>query len=289
MTALALHLQGPYDLALSLRAASNAIGGAVQPPHAVFRSAIRVAGAPTLLEVRQPEEEPEKLEVSAVPEGDAQAVADLAARMLFVGLDLEPFYELVGEHAVLGPVTRHLRGLKPLRPATLFEMLVIVVLEQQISMAAAHRIRSRLIERYGTPVEDLVVFPTPSSLAQASVEELRACGLSGRKAEYMRAMASAVDSGTIDLERLETLPDDEVHAAITALRGFGPWSADYLLVRGLGRPDRVPADDLGVRTVVGRFLGGGVRLGADEVRRALAAFAPYRGLAAFYLLVEARF
>ena len=79
-----------------------------------------------------------------------------------------------------------------------------------------------------------------------------------------------------------------MRARIVALRGFGPWSADYVLIRGLARPDAVPLDDLGVRTVIGKFLGDGTRPTAAETGSLLAPFAPYRGLAAFYLLVAER-
>ena len=80
------------------------------------------------------------------------------------------------------------------------------------------------------------------------------------------------------------LPETEAREVLLGLRGFGPWSADYFLVRGLARPDSVPLDDLAVRSVVGKSLGGGERSSASEVARLLEPFRPYRGLAAFYLL-----
>jgi 3-methyladenine DNA glycosylase/8-oxoguanine DNA glycosylase len=72
-----------------------------------------------------------------------------------------------------------------------------------------------------------------------------------------------------------------------ARRGFGKWSADYILARGLGRADAVPANDLGIKTVLGRALGAGCRLTAAEVDHALPPFQPYRGLATLYLLARA--
>jgi DNA-3-methyladenine glycosylase II len=283
-----LTLNGPYDLALTLRAAGSFAPGTAEPPD-VFRVAVTIAGAPAVVEVRQPSLEPPVLEVRGAPANTAEDVVAIAARMLLADLDLRPFYRRVADYPVFGDIVQRLHGLKPLRPATLFEMLTIAVVEQQISLVAAHAIRARLVERFGEPVDGLVAFPEPSVLASASQEELTACGLSGRKSEYIRGLAEAVVSGAFDLAALEDLSDDEVRAAVTGLRGFGPWSAEYLLVRGMSRVDVVPADDLGVRTVVGRYLGpGGVRLAPEEVRRVLAPLAPYRGLAAFYLLVEAR-
>jgi DNA-3-methyladenine glycosylase II len=189
---------------------------------------------------------------------------------------------------VLGPLTRGLHGLKPFRPASLFDMLVMAVTEQQISLLAAQRIQARLIERFGTTLERQPVFPLPRTLAEASPDDLVACGLSHRKAEYVIGAAEAVVEGTLDLDALEAAPEDEVRTRISALRGFGAWSAEYVLIRGMGRPDVVPWDDLGVRKVVGQVLGGGTLLTPSDAQALLAPFAPYRGLATFYLLVGSR-
>jgi DNA-3-methyladenine glycosylase II len=202
--------------------------------------------------------------------------------------DLRPFYAATADHSVLGPLTTSLRGLKAFRPTTLFEMLVIAVIEQQISLMAAHHIRERIVHRFGVAVDGLTVFPSVDALAEASREELMECGVSGRKSEYIGDLARMAASGTVDLEAWETLPDEEIRERVTALRGFGRWSADYLLVRGLGRPDAVPVDDLGIQTLVGKVMGYERRLSAEELQAALEPFAPFRGLAVFYLLVGSR-
>ena len=84
------------------------------------------------------------------------------------------------------------------------------------------------------------------------------------------------------------MPDDEVYSTLTQIRGIGPWTAEYVLVRGLGRPDRVPAEDIGIRDVVGKYLAGGERVEASRVQELLKPFAPFRGLTAYYLLVHKR-
>ena len=120
------------------------------------------------------------------------------------------------------------------------------------------------------------------------MRSLFACGLSHRKAEYIRDLARGVAAGTIDLDALRGMSDEAVRAFICALRGFGAWSADYILVRGLGRVDCIPFDDLGVRDVAGKYLGRGKRVSARSVERLIRPFAPYRGLAIFYLLLANR-
>jgi DNA-3-methyladenine glycosylase II len=167
-------------------------------------------------------------------------------------------------------------------------MAVTAITEQQISLAAAYRIRTRLVERFGTRVLDQWLFPEPEVLAKAPMRQLLACGLSHMKAGYIRELAGKVGNGTFGFEALKTMSDEQAREAITGLKGFGLWSADYILVRGLARPDSVPEDDLGIRSVIGEYLGQGKRLSALGVARKLEPFRPFRGLTAFYLLAAHR-
>lgn len=241
-----------------------------------------------MLELRQVRRDPSALEIRTDLPDKGSEIERIARWIVFADLDLLPFYRLAASHPVLGPITRELNGVKPLRPASLFEMLVIAITEQQISLTAAYRIRMRLIERFGDPVKDLRVFPTPTRLSESSVADLMTCGLSHRKAEYVKGLAHNVANGLLDLDRLSAMSDEDVRSLLLQIRGLGPWSAEYFLVRGLSRPDRVPADDLGIRSVVGRYLGRGQRLSPRGTMRKLSSFKPYRGLAAFYLLAHTR-
>ena len=101
-------------------------------------------------------------------------------------------------------------------------------------------------------------------------------------------LSKMVADGSIDLERLKTMTNEEVRSFIMDLKGFGRWSADYILIRGLGFPDALPSDDLGIRRTVGEYLGGGTLLTSKEVEKRLEPFRPYRGIAAYYLLIHQR-
>lgn len=241
-----------------------------------------------MLEFRATRGEPPTVEVHAAGQVSVTELKRIADWLLCTDLDLAPFYRVALPHPRLGPIIEQLHGLKPMRPATLFEMFVIAVTEQQISMVAAHHIRLRLVESYGDKVDGLYAFPTPERLSQTTIAELMRCGLSRHKAEYVMGLADKVASGGLDLDHLQTLSDEEVRTVLLQERGLGPWSVDYILVRGLNRPDRVPADDLGIRTIVGDYLGSGQRLTAHGAMRKLSPFRPYRGLAVFYLLAHAR-
>jgi DNA-3-methyladenine glycosylase II len=168
------------------------------------------------------------------------------------------------------------------------EMLVIAITEQQLSLAAAFHIRRRFVERFGRQIDGVWLFPTPASLADAPMAALRESGLSGRKAEYIAGLAGAIAAGQLDLVALKAMSDAETGAALSGIRGIGDWSIEYILARGLGRVDCLPAGDVGLRRVVGRYLSGGARFSPQELQAALTPFAPYRSLAAYYLAVHAR-
>jgi DNA-3-methyladenine glycosylase II len=286
MTVLSISSVGPHDFELCLRAARSFSPDLFQD-FSVLRSAVRIEDNPTVLELRQVRRDPPALEVRTTL-ANSEEVKRIARWIIFADLDLRPFYRIAASHSILGPMTQELRGLKPMRPASLFEMLVIAITEQQISLAAAYRIRTRIIERFGDPVNGLWVFPTPRRLSESSVADLMTCGLSQRKAEYVKGLAYKVADGLLDLDRFEAMTDEDVRSLLLRVRGLGPWSVDYFLVRGLSRPDRVPADDLGIRSIVGRYLGRGQRLSPEGTMRKLSPFKPYRGLAAFYLLAYER-
>jgi DNA-3-methyladenine glycosylase II len=287
MATTTLIVQGPYDLALSLKARASFSPEPAEDA-TVLRMAVRIDGKTVLMEVRQTSPMPAVLQMSSPDDVDPERLQEQAGWIVLADLDLGPFYRMAAKHPILGPAAVSFRGMKPIRPATLFEMAVDAVIEQQISLTAARRIRARLVERFGERKDGLWIFPGPEVLARASKEELRACGLSGRKAEYINGLAGNIVDGSFDLDGLKGMSDDAVRTTISGIRGFGRWSADYILIRGLGRPDAVPVDDLAVRTIVGKYLGGGDRMTAEQVDGALKPFVPYRGIAVFYLLVYHR-
>lgn len=287
MTVLSVDSVGPHDFPLCLRVSRSFSPERIKNLE-TYRFAVRVDDRPAVIEISQLQKSPAVFQAKTALRGKRSEIARVAGWVIFAELNLGNFYEVAGNHPVMGQITKKLYGLKPMRPPSLFEMLVIAVTEQQISMAAAYHIRRRIIERFGDNIDGVWAFPTARRISEFSLDELKACGLSQRKAEYVHALAYRVAAGLLNLERLETLPDDEVREIIVSERGFGPWSADYFLVRGLSRPDAFPALDLGIRTVVGRYLGDGGRLSPQETLEKLLPFKPYRGLAAFYLLAYDR-
>jgi DNA-3-methyladenine glycosylase II len=182
--------------------------------------------------------------------------------------------ELVAEHGKMS-VERRLRERGQARDP--WAVLVSAVVGQQLSTKAAATIRGRLMEPYGERM------PTPAELLEANEKDLRAAGLSGRKVEYLRDLARHVGEGELDLGALATMSDEEVIEEITAVRGFGRWTAEMFLIFHLGRPDVLPVGDLGIRKAAQRAYDLDEPPNPEELERIAEPWRPQRSLACLYL------
>ena len=156
----------------------------------------------------------------------------------------------------------------------LFLNLVSAIVSQQISTAAARTIWGRF--------EGLVEEVNPKSVLSRSHEELRGCGLSGRKAEYILGIAEAWQSGYADID-WDGLSDEEVMSALIELRGVGVWTAEMVLIFTLLRPDVFPVGDIGVVRAVERLYSGGERMNNDDLIAKSRDWRPWRTVATWYL------
>ena len=276
---------GPFDLQLSLAGADSFFP--IQRPTTALETAIDVDGVSVVITVRQPRAH-SSIQASTMSNVDQLLLRRTAKWLVSSDLDLRPFYRLVRGHPIMGPVASSLDGLKPLRPATLFEMAVIAITEQQLSLAAAFHIRRRLVQRLGKSIGAKWRFPLPDELARASLRTVTSCGLSRRKAGYIQELAARVADKSLDFDGLTRQSDARIREELLALRGFGEWSVQYILSRGFGRPDALPSEDVGLRRVIGHYVARGRMLTPNQMERALAAFKPFRGLAAYYLSVHWR-
>ena len=179
---------------------------------------------------------------------------------------------LIDEHGPLDEEQRR-RG-RPLEP---YGALVRSIVGQQLSTKAARTIYERLTALFDGRT------PTPAELLAADPEDVRAAGLSRPKVSYLRSLAEHVQSGALELDRLAELPDDEVSAQLTAVKGLGQWTADMFLIFHLGRPDVLPVGDLGVRRAVERAYGLDDLPDAAKLTEIADPWRPNRSLASLYL------
>jgi len=163
------------------------------------------------------------------------------------------------------------------RPADAYGALLRAIVGQQLSTKAARTIYLRVLELFGGAT------PSPEQLLDASEEDLRACGLSGRKTEYIRDLAAHVISGALELDRLEELSDEEAIEEIVAVRGLGQWTAEMFLLFHLQRPDVLSGGDLGIRKAIQIEYGLEEMPPPKQVLEIGEPWRPYRSLASLYL------
>jgi len=154
-----------------------------------------------------------------------------------------------------------------------FPTLVLLILEQQVSLASARAAYDRLALRLGGVL-------TPRGVLDSTDEELRADGFSRQKNRYVRALAAAVDAGALDLEVVASLDDADVRRALVALPGIGPWTAEVYLLSALRRPDTWPVGDIALQEAVRRARGLDVRPTPEELEAIGEAWRPHRASAA---------
>jgi DNA-3-methyladenine glycosylase II len=174
-------------------------------------------------------------------------------------------------------IATRLRRRSEERPADAYGALLRAIVGQQLSTKAARTIYGRVRDLFGGRT------PSPGVLLEASEEELRACGLSGRKVEYVRDLAAHVLSGELELDRLGELGDEEAIAEIVAVRGLGQWTAEMFLLFHLERPDILSGGDLGIRKAVQVEYRLTEMPPPARVLEIGEAWRPYRSLASLYL------
>jgi DNA-3-methyladenine glycosylase II len=171
--------------------------------------------------------------------------------------------------------------LDELPPLDAFGTLVFQVLGQQLSVAATRTILSRLEERFGRRL------PSPAEILATDPQELRAAGMSNRKAATLRAIAERFVDGRLSDAALSQMTDDEVEAALTEVPGIGPWTAHSFLIVALDRPDVLLPGDLALRHAVQRAYGFDHLPTEDEMVEVAERWRPYRSLAVSYLFASA--
>ena len=163
------------------------------------------------------------------------------------------------------------------RPEDAYGSLVRSIVGQQLSTKAARTIYGRLAALFGDRA------PTPQQLLAADEETLRAAGLSRQKTSYLRDLARRVLDGSLELERLHNLPDEEVASRLVAVTGLGRWTADMFLMFHLRRPDVLPVGDLGIRRAAERAYGLPDLPDAGKLLALAGPWRPHRSLGCLYL------
>lgn len=219
-----------------------------------------------------------------------QQAASALERMLGLTVKLDGFYRMAQGDKKLQPVVERFRGFKPPRLHSLFETLVNAIACQQFTLTMGIRLLNSLATKYGLAFQSdegvCHAFPRPQELAHADIEDLRQMKFSYQKARYITGLAKSIVQGGVNLDELTSLDDHDAVKRLCDLKGVGRWTAEYLLLRGLGRTRIFPADDVGARNHLQRWLELPEKLNYETVHQALYPWKDFGGLIYFHLLLK---
>jgi DNA-3-methyladenine glycosylase II len=217
-------------------------------------------------------------------------VSTLLRQMFGLRNDLTAFYRLAAQNRRLAPLAQRFNGLKPPRFPSVFEGLVNAIACQQLSISTGIMILNRLAKLCGPTVSNEGTlhygFPQPADILRLSPDTLRSIGFSFAKARSLLEVAQVAESGRLQQENLKKLNDPQLLALLMAFPGIGRWTAEYTLLRGLGRIDVFPGDDVGARNRLAEWLGRVEPMDYHTVQRAVRPWHPYSGFVYFHLLLR---
>jgi DNA-3-methyladenine glycosylase II len=246
----------------------------------------------TVTQNKPPDEQRLQVTVNGTPltVSVRSAVTSALERLLGLHIVLDQFHRFAERQPRLGALVRRFRGMKPPCFPSVFEAVLNGMACQQVTLTLGIRLLNRLIVSYGAAFQEgeriVHAFPQPEDLAGLDPEALRELGFSRQKARAMIELADAITAGRLDLETLASKPDADALAQLRQLRGIGRWTAEYVLLRGLGRSYVFPGDDVGARNNLQRWLRLADALDYESVAHTLARWRDYGGLIYFHLLLD---
>jgi DNA-3-methyladenine glycosylase II len=283
----------PYDFAL-------AAGYLVRSPSAVleridedggYARALTLAGRDVLLRMRgvsTPDEPRLALEIAGdvVNERVEAEAVQLVRRVFSLDANPAPFLEVARRDPIFGALVKRHPGLRPVLIADPYEAMLWAVIGQQITVGFARKLKETLTALCGHRLtvdgRDYWLAPRPEAVAAIDPDALRTRQFSGSKASYVIGLSRAICDGELRLDEMAALPHEEAIASLTRFKGIGRWTAEYVLMRGLGVPDSIPAADVGLRVIIGQWYGLGRKASEAEVRQRAEAWAGWRSWASFF-------
>ncbi len=271
----------PFDWAAMVRfLAPRATPGVEAVTAERYARTIEIDGAAGTLEVAPVPGESCLMLRARLPEGaDVLPLVERARRIFDLTADPLQIGEHLKGHGALGALVTAAPGLRVPGAWDPFELAIRAILGQQVTVRGATTLTGRLVQALGRPVAAegglTHLFPRPEVLADG---DLSAVGIPRARAASIRALARAVADGTLALDASRGL--DDAVARLCAVPGVGPWTAQYIAMRGLGEPDAFPVGDLGLRQALGNGAG---PLTAAAVERLAEAWRPWRAYAAMHL------
>jgi DNA-3-methyladenine glycosylase II len=249
-----------------------------------IRKAVLLQGVPTLLDLTLTPGAAQ-CRIEADGELDAATLAQASAALhstLALRIDPAPFAAFVRADPVFAPLVERQPGLRIVQSATVFEALTWAIIGQQINLPFAISLRRTFIEQAGRPHSSgLLCYPEALDVARLDVDSLTTRKFSRAKAETLLRVARLAAEGALPLSQDDD--PEQASAALLAIKGVGPWTVNYTLLRGYGYADCSLHGDVAIRTAIGRLLGTPDKPDIASAQAWLAAYSPHRTMAAAYL------
>ncbi|WP_054703845.1 DNA-3-methyladenine glycosylase [Bacillus sp. JCM 19041] len=200
--------------------------------------------------------------------------------------DLDAFYTMAATDPLLHQPVSTFYGLRVIGIPDLYEALVWGILGQQINLSYAYTLKRRFVEQFGNSIDSdgttFWLFPKPDIVASSSIEELMNLGMTKRKAEYLLSVSQLLKDGTLSKANLAT-DLKTAEKQLTSIRGIGPWTANYVLMRCLRFPNAFPIDDVGLHNAIKFICGIERKPTKTEIREMAMLWKGFESYATFYL------
>lgn len=283
-----LQSNGPTDLRLCNQPATEmAVDRAAWREGALYRAG-RIAGVPVLMRACSLAADDIEFQVrpaDATPLPDEATIASALRRKFSLDLDLPAFYQFIETHPQLRTMPVRQRGLRPILKDSLLEALWLAVMDQQVNVAFADRLKRRFLDAYGQCYQldglDLWLLPTVERIAALDPHALHPMQFTRNRSSFIVGLARRFLAEP-QWEALQG-PDDEVVRELCRLKGVGPWTAEYGAMVGLGLTDTFPAADIGLLEAMQGLFNLPERPTPEQVRQLGRDWSPWRGLITFYL------
>lgn len=195
-------------------------------------------------------------------------------------------YKLLAQHfkdTDLGPLFVKLEGTPLVLDFSLYFSLMKSIIHQQLNLTFSHTLTARFVQTFGFQKDGVWFPPSADTVSELAYEDLTALQFSRRKAEYVIDTSRLISSGELQLESFHTLSNENIINTLTSVRGIGPWTAESLLLFGLGRPSIFPYADVGIQNGLKKWYKLDAKPSREQMEKWRKPWAPYETYAALYL------
>lgn len=279
-----IHVQGPYSFKRALRRLAADPLKVIDIEHETIQVPLVIEGKPIVVTIKNlgTLENPMFQIFSRSDKSDKEKAITKIRRIFHWDESLEKICEHFSKTA-LAPLFEHFRGTPLVLDFDLYYCLMKTIIHQQLNLKFAHKLTERFVKNFGFKVEEVWFPPSAEVVSELRYDDLRALQFSQRKAEYVIDTSKLIASGTLNLDDFQTKNDEEIIKTLVNIRGIGPWTAECLLLFGLGRKSIFPAADIGIQNGLKKFYGLEGKPTIEQMQKWRQEWAPYETYAALYL------